>query len=340
MARKQKKRKDLRPDRPSRLSRWWSGVDDVRQRAIRRSLTWMVVTLVLAGAAWAAMEMLERQILSHEAAFGPTSIRVSLADRPGWMPASLARQIEASLCKQQVEFYDRDLTRKVYSLARDNPWIHRVLRVTKRRTEDSKVAMVELWAEFRRPVAKILTDCGDCYVDAEAVRLPAHQVPLWVAAVAAAESPDSPRQVCYIDKSEIPPNVQAVGIHYIIIHGVTEPLPPAGRQWQSDALVEGLKLVQLIGTRSYANQITEVDVRNHDGQVPDEPRLRMWAQVGRSRATDIRFGRFPVTDGDYVVTPQRKMSYLDGYVADHDGRLAGLDRYLDLRYDELHFREY
>ena len=40
--------------------------------------------------------------------------------------------------------------------------------------------------------------------------------------------------------------------------------------------------------------------------------------------------------GDYVVSPERKLSYIDQYVARNGGRLAGINTYLDLRYDQLH----
>jgi hypothetical protein len=62
----------------------------------------------------------------------------------------------------------------------------------------------------------------------------------------------------------------------------------------------------------------------------------MTAQNSDGQSTDIKFGRFPIIEGgDPDIPTQRKISYLDAYYADH-GRLAGLNRYLDLRYDQLH----
>jgi len=61
----------------------------------------------------------------------------------------------------------------------------------------------------------------------------------------------------------------------------------------------------------------------------------------RSGRTDIRFGRFPTADGlDYCIRPQRKLQYLDEYVRAHDGRLAGINAYIDLRYDTLYVSHY
>jgi TusA-related sulfurtransferase len=127
-------------------------------------------------------------------------------------------------------------------------------------------------------------------------------------------------------------------LHYLDVQGVVCPPPEIGRRWEAPDLDEGLRLVELVMDRDFANQITAVDVRNYNGRISSvEPHLRMYAQIGRGPATDIRWGRFPTPDGtDYVVSPQRKMQYLEGYAADHGGRLAGFNRYLDLRFGELH----
>jgi hypothetical protein len=62
----------------------------------------------------------------------------------------------------------------------------------------------------------------------------------------------------------------------------------------------------------------------------------MTAQTPDDKSTEIRFGRFPIVEGgDPDIPPQRKIGYLDAYYAGH-GRLAGINRYLDLRYDQLH----
>ncbi len=96
-------------------------------------------------------------------------------------------------------------------------------------------------------------------------------------------------------------------------------------------------MLRLVHNKPYANQITAIDVRNFAGRISRaEPHLRMYAQVGQGGSTDIRFGRFPLPGGDYVISPERKLSYLDEYAEDHGGQLAGLNRYIDLRYDELH----
>ena len=195
-------------------------------------------------------------------------------------------------------------------------------------------------AEFRQPIASV-SSSGQVrreYVDAEGVRLPASGVPMWAAVIPPTDDSELARQVYFVDREDIPPGLQARPIHYIRIDGVRE-LPPrqVGQCWKGDDLAAGLKLVKLIRTRPYANQITTVDVGNHARRaLPSEPELRMYAQVGKGRPTDIRFGRFSVPGvRDFNIAAERKMSYLDQYVQENNGHLAGINSFIDLRYDDL-----
>ena len=130
-------------------------------------------------------------------------------------------------------------------------------------------------------------------------------------------------------------------IHYITIQGVESWPPEPGQVWNGKDIRDGIRLVQLVNTRSYCNQITVVDVRNHDGRISNsEPHLAMYAQVDQSRLTTIKFGRLPMPDGDYVVLPERKLRHMDQYVATHNGRLAGISEWIELRRDDLHFSNY
>jgi hypothetical protein len=237
-----------------------------------------------------------------------------------------------------MSYWDPRLAPEVYRRAEANAWVRRVNRVSKHRYGNAPGGYVEVSADLRRPLARVLRSDGfHVYVDAERFVLPDVQVPRWVATVAP-EGGKPARQVCYLSNAEIPHDQGLAEIHYITVRGVEGDPPAPGQCWQGDDLTEGLKLVQLICTRDYANQITVVDVRNYGGRISrNEPHLRMYAQVGRGRRTDIRFDRFPIGGGaDYVVSPERKLQYLDNYVAANGGRLAGVHEYLDLRYDHLH----
>ena len=334
MARKTKKRK-VSP--PAGVSRWWGELGQDRRRNACRRAAWVAVAVVLAGGVVLGMKALERRVLSTPRGGTPVAIRVRLTERPEWMPVTLARRIAESLAPPGADYNDPSLTSAVYRLGGVCPWIRRVDRVHKRPTSDPRVAVVEVTASFRKPVARILIEHEYVYVDRDGVRLPAGEVPHWVAAVPG-RGDGAGRQVCYIHRDEVPPRFEVKSIHYIVIDGVAGQVPPAGQRWEGDDLAAGLQLIGLVSTRRYANQITVVDVRNHAGRINgNEPHLRMYAQVGRGRPTDIRFGQFPVPGGgDYVVSPERKLRHLDDYVSDHDGLLAGLNSYLDLRYDQLH----
>ena len=130
-------------------------------------------------------------------------------------------------------------------------------------------------------------------------------------------------------------------VHYFRIDGASESTMRIGDTWPGEDVAAGLRLISLLARRPYANQVSVVDVRNYEGRISsEEPHLRLYAQSEQSKATDIRFGRFPRPGGDFVISPERKMSYLDEYVKRHDGRLAGLNAYLDLRFDQLHVSVY
>ena len=307
-----------------------------RGKSLKRDVGLLALGLALAAAAGWALKAMEHRVLDDPAVAEPGTVRVELAGRPNWMPAALAARIADSLTPDRSALCREPLTAAVYRLGEANPWVRRMIRVQRRHTAEPSIVAVVVEADFRRPFAAVLCGARYCYVDREAVRLPDEQAPRWVVTVpASAGSPD--RQVCYVDDYDLPPGVAAGEIHYVVIDGVLAPPPPVGARWEGEDLADALRLVQLVRMRPYVNQITVVDVRNHGGRISrSEPQLRMYAQLGRGRRTDIRFGRFPIDSGDFVVSSERKMSYLDVYVDEHGGRLAGMSDYIDLRYDQLH----
>ena len=98
------------------------------------------------------------------------------------------------------------------------------------------------------------------------------------------------------------------------------------------------RLLKLLLAKPYVNQVAEIDIRNHAGRVDrNDPHIRIKARLNGEQETDIRFGRFCDPRGDWEVSAERKLQYLDRFYADH-GRLAGAAIYIDLRYDHLRFR--
>ena len=327
-----RKRNKRGPEARSSLRRLGSLARGPIGRALAKGLLAAGVIIV----AGIGLKALEYHVLSFEAA-SSAAVRVHLADRPGWMPRSLAAEIPHSLAPDGGAANRPDLVERIHAEAMANPWIRRVGRVQKRATADPRVAGVEVLAECHRPVACVQVGRRYVYVSDSGVRLPDHQVPKYEAIIPARAGTPARREL-YVRRHEIPPGVQARPVHYIVIYGVAGGVPAVGQAWPGADLADGVRLVKLVGSRKYASQISVVDVRNQGGRIdPNAPHLRMYAQTARGRSTDSRFGQFPIPGGgDFVVSPERKLSYLDQYVARNGGQLAGINTYLDLRYDQLH----
>jgi len=308
-------------------------------RGVQRAV-WAAVAVVGAGCAAASLYALEGAVLSGATGTAPTSVEVRLADAPDWMPATLVRDIRRSLTPENAPPREKELPRSVYELAEANPWVRQVVSVRRVRSPDAGKAVVVVEARFRKPLALVPSSDGTSavLVDAEGYRVPASHAPRYVAYVRGAGG--AVREAAFADYNHIPPGAGCRRVHYfrIELDHIRDGEPPeVGKRWDCTALGDALRLARLVCSRPYAGQITTIDARNHDGSLdPNEPHLRMYAQRSRERATVIRFGRFPHPGGDHVVSPARKISYLDAFVADHGGRLAGTRSYLDLRYDELH----
>jgi hypothetical protein len=256
------------------------------------------------------------------------------------MPQGLARDIAQALVSVRTPFVADDLAASIYRRAADNPHVAEVRRVIWHAGDAPGVAIVEIDCRFRMPVARVDlsgTTWGYAYVDREGYRLPDSDAPQWVIHLAPTAARPKGANYFFRDGDALPAGAQPLAVHYITLRGVTASAPAVGKQWAGQDIQDGLRLVELVLTRSYANQITIVDVRNHEGRISQsQPHLRMYAQMGNGPVTDIRFGRFPApSGGDYEVSPDVKMSHLDDYFLDHGRRLAGLNSYIDLQYDQL-----
>lgn len=308
----------------------------VRQRgSVLRGAAWTVLVASIGIAAIVGMTHLQRYVTARGQT--PTlGVQVRLADWPWWMPTQVVRDVAISMVPQGMTFDDPQLVQRVFELASANPWVLGTPVVTKRRGDDAQFGLVEVKAEFREPVARIVLPSGDDeYVDAQGYRLPAEQVPHWMASLpAAADQPA--RNVCFVSASDVPSHLSAIGLHYVRIEGIEAPPPLLGKPWEGADLADGVKLVQLVVAKPYYQQIVKVDVRNHAGRISRQDAIfRLWAQAGKGPLTEIRLDRFAELPGDYVVTPERGMMQLDDYFV-HHGTLAGVNEWLDARYDTLH----
>ncbi len=326
--------KPSQPRQPSWLERRWAGMSAERRRTVVRAVVWVVMIAVLAEGVVLGLRALERRILQSPPDNSPLTL--VLPTIPAWMPRELGREIVESLVPPDVGFFDPRAVDEVNSRCRANPWIRQVNRIQKIRHAGRPGGYVQLDLDFRRPVARVEDRQGGLhFVDNEGCVLPEHQVPRWVVTTPG-HNGQPPTQTTYLPASPIPSDRGLAEIHYVTIRGVASKSPPTGQRWAGEDLMEGLKLVALVSTRSYANQIAEVDVRNHAGRISrNQPCLRMLARVARLAPTEIWFGRFPVDSHDYEVPTSRKMELLDYTAAVNGGRLIGLKGRIDLRYDDL-----
>jgi len=279
---------------------------DNQQRRMKAAIIIKVVVVIgLSAIIIGGGYFLKERVIS--AAKDDARVRqLRLMNVPPWLPRDIARCVVSEIqpLLKDKSILDEELCKDVYRIAIDNPWISAISKVVKHRD-----GTIDIYAQFRRPYALVATESepGRFYlIDNEAVVLP-------------------------ISADRIKRE------KFIVIDGVRSAPPEAGEKWNSPDLRDGLRLLSLIKNKPYVDQITTIDVRNYNGRInPSEPYLRMYAQVGNSKRTDIRFGRFPVDDLDYCIGPEEKIKHLDKIVAQNNGRLAGICRWIDLRYDRPH----
>lgn len=323
VVRKQSKSKS--DSQPGAIHTWWVGLpNDTRQSLMRGSLYGLGGIALLVLAIW-AMCRLEGYALDNGRQQAQI-LQIRFTDQPDWMPAQLARTIAGTLIEQDDQYQDDDLTQFAYQRASQNAWVKQVELVKKYRGKDGQ-PVVELSCRFRKPMAIVKWNNDLVYVDADGVRLPdspqCPQVPKWEASVADPSGMVTRRER-FIDAASVPQGVRPWRIPYItiLLHGQLDPrTPEVGEPWGSPALLDGLRLAELLYQKPYSQQITRIDVRNFDGRESRNlEHLGIWA-----KQTYIKFGRFQHADGvrDYELSPEVKMTNLDRYVANHDGKLAG-----------------
>lgn len=294
----------------------------------------VVTILLLAGGVLAAVIFCEMQrkmtTMRQEQVRVQYGVLFAQGDVPVWMPPELMEIIRREITPAKMSFNDEKLCPQVLALAQKNPWIRKIREIRKIRKND-RIGQVIVSVEFRRPFVRVSHNHMNYFVDEDGVRLPTQQVPQWKAIV-------DGQVYYYLDAEDVPVAVRPLLERFMIICGAEAPAPEVGKQWPGEDIQAGLKLAKLVNTRTYARQISVIDIRNYRERITDsEPSLRMFAQIDNGRPTDIRFGRFMHPEGgDWYVTPEQRMEYLDSYVIDHGGRLAGINDFIELRKGQLY----
>jgi hypothetical protein len=244
-------------------------------------------------------------------AFPERPPKVSLVDRPGWMSDFLADQIMKTAEPIGLHSaYDRQLLIDTASALRSNPWIRQVNQV-RRVYDQSPADTLELYCEYRAPVALVPWDDYYCLVDGQGIRLPEQY------------SADELPKIIFGPDGKV--NVR-------IVQGASHAPPREGRRWVGEDLAAGLELARLIAGRDFAEQIRLIDVTNYDGRVdPSEAQIVLVTQFG----TQIRWGRPPsAQDGIVEVPASTKLDALAA-IYKQTGRVDANEPWIDVRFDRV-----
>ncbi len=299
--------KPPRPEGPSLWARLSARIPDALRARCRGSAPWAALAVGVLVVLGVGFKVLESAVLDTVPPRPLTEVRVALLAHPDWMPPSLIGDLAHAVCGDAADFDTPPYTQQVHERALASPWIARVHSVTKSRLPAREdLGVVEVRCDYRTPLVRVqLTDLsGIVLVDREGVRLP---------------------QRADVNTDRL-----------VLVQGVQGGPPPLGQPWNAPDLLDAIRLIELLQSRSYDREVTAVDVLNHGGRMdPYSAHIRFFAQSGTRRATEIRFGRFPSPDGtDYEIPPDRKLARLDRYVSDYRA-LSGTHRWIDIRYDQL-----
>ncbi len=318
------KKKIGEPKSPGPLARWWYRLDEPDRRRVRVRAFWLALLAVsIAPALWGLSEM-EHHVLADRRT--TRDFRVELVSTPPWMPPEVVAQLRAAMTPQDAQFHDKDLARKVYTLARSNPWIQKVKPVRKELDSAGRQqGIVQVEAEFRAPFAVVvhLDSRGMerySYVDDSGVVLPANQVP-----VAAFKVDGQRRYYTQHNRPRYQPDAQLVP--YVRIYDASGAAADPGRTWPGEDLQDALRLAGLIMRLDWWQRyrwLIEL------GDYSQKRQLSFRAMDSAGREVYVDFGHFPRIKGDWKLSPEKKMENFRKIHDDLNGQLTSR-REIDLR---------
>ena len=276
-----------------------------------------MVVLCWVGGVWLHERGQEQVVAERE----KMAIFVRLKNTPGWLSKEIVGRIAGeteAFVGRDVATYgrltnplDKEILGEVAAnymerLSRgENGWIKRIVEVRRVVEPDGRSQTIEIYAEYRRPMAWVLVEGGggQCYLlDEECVRLPG-----------------------------VFSRADRKAMGGLAITGVEERVPEVGGRFVGEDLAAGLKLLELLRDKKYAGQIEVIDVSNFSGRKDEKDAWIVLQTVWAGRV--VMWGRTPGKEMFWEISTSAKLKVLDEIYATFKRIDAGLE-YVDIRRDQ------
>lgn len=219
--------------------------------AFRPLLPLVVMAALIAGAVW-GLERIKAFVYASPA-YRPAAVRMVLADPPDWVVREkwADRILSAVAVPRPETWMDERLTRQVADQLAASGWVKSVSRVVKRMD-----GTIEIAADYRRPIAMLMTEQGYVPVDRDGCRLP-----------------------------EVYDHVDA-NSGWIRIRGVTAPPPKVSAAFDpkiAPDAVAAVRLAALIFDQGWeiSSRISAIDVTNFRGRADNRDcHIKLWTPEG------------------------------------------------------------
>ncbi len=335
---KPKARPKARNEGPRGFDRWWNGLShDSRVIIGGLVLGAILLAAIIGGGIW-AFKAMERHVLDQRAAMRIRHLRITFADEPFWLANSTLDRIRRRSVAISAKFEDAQFLGAINDALVADPWVRRVERITKAvNPQDPALGEIMAACEFRQPVAKIQREGvgmgqgpATLYLADDGVVLPAEEVAKYVD-IASIQG-DYRRVRVYAAREHVPAGTVVDLLHFPIIDGGQSGPATAGARWASQDIVDALTLAKALQGKPYANQIQRIRIA--DGRPRCDLTLEVTTDDGRQ--IEVYFGRLATGETDYVVPMATRIAWLDEFVAPMNGRIGGVNRYINLRRDQLY----
>lgn len=195
----------------------------------------VVATIVAVAALAGAWHFGESYLGRYAARLGQqTGLQIDLITPPTWMNSRLRQQIVAVVAQQiDAEPMDGTDLHGAINALEQLSWIRRVRRIERLAPDH-----VQVLADYRQPAALVATSKGDHLVDDQGVRLLA-----------------SPYDRTEPARPKLP-----------LIMGLQDRPAQVGKPWPGQDIAAALRLINLLATRPYFDQVQAIDLSSRDSR--------------------------------------------------------------------------